>query len=66
MCVWCVQTGNAGKWKTTHQQAKQIDGLQPGDQGIWVTCARHQEMKASKEVMMLFSEVSVSLHIERE
>src|SRR5689334_23325544 len=52
-----VQTGNAGKWKTPHHQAKQLEALQPGDQGIWVTCARHQEMKASREVMMLFSEV---------
>jgi len=41
------KTGNDGKWLTPHQQANKAmarDSLpQPGDQGIWVTCARHQE-----------------------
>lgn len=50
------KTGNSGKWKTAHHQAKQLDFLQPGDQGIWVTCARHQELKASREISMLFSD----------
>ncbi|KAK5653539.1 hypothetical protein OQA88_8798 [Cercophora sp. LCS_1] len=56
------KTGNAGKWKTPHHQAKQLDALQPGDQGIWVTCARHQEMKASKEVINLFTEYAEKLY----
>jgi len=51
------KTGNGGKWKTAHHQAKQLDFLQSGDQGIWVTCARHQELKASREISMLFSDV---------
>lgn len=55
------QTGNAGKWKTPHQQTKMAQHaeatVQPGDEGIWVTCARHQEGKAAREVGVLFSEV---------
>jgi len=31
--------------------------LQPGDTGIWITCARHQEAKAAREVAVLFAEV---------
>ncbi len=30
---------------------------QPGDTGIWVTCARHQENKAAREIGVLFAEV---------
>lgn len=55
------KTGNSGKWKTTHQQAKMAimkDSVpQPGDTGIWVTCARHQELKAGREVIELFNQV---------
>jgi hypothetical protein len=54
------QTGNAGKWKTPHQQAKVLSQeatLQPGDTGIWITCARHQESKAAREIEVLFAEV---------
>ncbi len=29
----------------------------PGDTGVWVTCARHQEGKAAREVGVLFAEV---------
>ncbi|KAK0648778.1 hypothetical protein B0T16DRAFT_456234 [Cercophora newfieldiana] len=50
------RTGNAGKWKTPHHSGKPLDLLQPGDQGIWVTCARHKEAKAAREVSMLFSQ----------
>jgi tRNA acetyltransferase TAN1 len=31
--------------------------LQPGDTGIWITCARHQESKAAREIEVLFAEV---------
>jgi tRNA acetyltransferase TAN1 len=56
-----VQFGNEGKWKTTHQQSKER-GLQegvvsPGEIGIWVTCARTQEVKAAREVVAMFDEV---------
>ncbi|KAK0611161.1 hypothetical protein B0T14DRAFT_571081 [Immersiella caudata] len=50
------KTGNSGKWKTPHHQGKQLDLIQPGDQGIWVTCARHKEAKALREVSQLFSQ----------
>jgi hypothetical protein len=63
-----LQTGNAGKWKTPHQLAKAAlhpdaaaAGVQPGDSGIWVTCARHQEAKAAREVGVLFDEVRFAL-----
>lgn len=35
--------------------------LQPGDTGIWVTCARHQEGKAAREIEVLFAEVCFTL-----
>ncbi|KAK0610491.1 hypothetical protein B0T17DRAFT_544722 [Bombardia bombarda] len=54
------KTGNSGKWMTPHQQAKMTasnDGMpQPGDVGIWITCARRQERRAAKEVAQLFDE----------
>ncbi|KAK1826833.1 hypothetical protein QBC39DRAFT_187409 [Podospora conica] len=50
------KTGNDGKWKTAHHEAKKLDLLQPGDQGIWVSCARRQEAKATREVCQLFTE----------
>jgi len=50
--------GNANKWMTPHHQAKQLDLLKPGDRGIWVTCHRHKEDRALKEISTLFSEVS--------
>ncbi|KAK3346250.1 hypothetical protein B0T25DRAFT_462261 [Lasiosphaeria hispida] len=56
------KTGNAGKWKTAHQQTKQAGNLQAGDQGIWVTCARHQEAKASREINLVFSEYAEKLY----
>ncbi len=65
----CSQTGNANKWKTPHQQSKLArvasgEGtIQPGDTGIWVTCARHQEGKAAREVGVLFAEVCLFLYI---
>jgi len=63
----CVQTGNAGKWKTPHQLAKiaalEYNTVNPGDQGVWVTCARQREVKASREIQILFAEVCVFLSI---
>ncbi|KAJ4291526.1 hypothetical protein N0V88_006123 [Collariella sp. IMI 366227] len=60
------RTGNAGKWKTPHQQTKMAQHaeatVQPGDEGIWVTCARHQEGKAAREVGVLFSEYAEKLY----
>ncbi|KAK4124194.1 hypothetical protein N657DRAFT_380106 [Parathielavia appendiculata] len=60
------KTGNAGKWMTPHQQAKAVlqkdAGLQPGDTGIWVTCARHQEGKAAREVEVLFAEYAEKMY----
>ncbi|KAK3384763.1 hypothetical protein B0H63DRAFT_522110 [Podospora didyma] len=61
--------GNAGKWKTPHHQAKGTSGglsgessLQPGDTGIWVTCARHQENKSAREAKMLFTEYAEKVY----
>jgi hypothetical protein len=60
-----MQTGNAGKWKTTHHESK-ISGLRdgqvhPGDMGMWVSCARSQENKAAREVVDLLEEVPSDL-----
>ncbi|KAL2024800.1 hypothetical protein VTK56DRAFT_5621 [Thermocarpiscus australiensis] len=60
------KTGNAGKWKTPHQQAKaamqQEGSLQPGDTGIWVSCARRQEAKAAGEIGVLFAEYAEKMY----
>ncbi|KAK4136212.1 hypothetical protein BT67DRAFT_440358 [Trichocladium antarcticum] len=60
------KTGNAGKWRTPHQEAKaglqQGHGVQPGDTGVWVTCARHQEGKAAREVGVLFAEYAEKMY----
>ncbi|KAK3322110.1 hypothetical protein B0H66DRAFT_189861 [Apodospora peruviana] len=60
------KTGNAGKWKTTHQQARMAVAQnaipQPGDVGIWVTCARRQENKAAREVTLLFEQYAEKLY----
>ncbi|KAL1844119.1 hypothetical protein VTJ49DRAFT_4971 [Mycothermus thermophilus] len=66
LTMMILQTGNAGKWKTPHQLAKmqhhQDANLQPGDTGIWVTCARHQEGKAAREIEVLFSEYAEKIY----
>ncbi|KAK4194097.1 tRNA acetyltransferase TAN1 [Triangularia verruculosa] len=58
--------GNAGKWKTPHQMAKtassQESSLQAGEPGIWVTCARHQESKAAREIGVLFAEYADKMY----
>ncbi|KXX78542.1 tRNA acetyltransferase TAN1 [Madurella mycetomatis] len=60
------QTGNSGKWKTPHHQAKaalqQEAGVQPGEAGIWITCARHQESKAAREIGVLFAEYAEKMY----
>ncbi|TVY84765.1 tRNA acetyltransferase TAN1 [Lachnellula suecica] len=47
--------GSGGKWQTPHQQAKvaSVRGtgtIEPGDIGIWATCARGQEGRATVEL----------------
>ncbi|KAK3989659.1 tRNA acetyltransferase TAN1 [Cladorrhinum sp. PSN332] len=58
--------GNSGKWQTPHQQAKaakhQESSLVPGEPGIWVTCARHQENRAAREVALLFAEYGEKMY----
>ncbi|KAK3375981.1 hypothetical protein B0T24DRAFT_698844, partial [Lasiosphaeria ovina] len=60
------KTGNSGKWRTPNHQAKASlsndSGFQPGDTGIWVTCARHQEARAAREAGMLFAEYAEKLY----
>ncbi|KAH8887101.1 hypothetical protein GQ53DRAFT_827646 [Thozetella sp. PMI_491] len=55
-----LKTGNSGKWKTAHQEAKTGSSHEsypkPGDAGIWVSCARGQEHRAAREVGILFDE----------
>ena len=64
-----AKTGNSGKWKTPNQETKPIrgqgDNLHPGDVGVWVTCARHQESKAASELIVLFEEASESFSLVR-
>ncbi|KAK3348088.1 hypothetical protein B0H65DRAFT_462367 [Neurospora tetraspora] len=54
------KTGSGGKWTTPNQANKlalERNSIpQIGDRGIWVTCARHQENKAAREVINLFEE----------
>ncbi|KAK3951578.1 hypothetical protein QBC32DRAFT_160447 [Pseudoneurospora amorphoporcata] len=54
------KTGSGGKWTTPNQANKlaleRNSVPQVGDRGIWVTCARHQENKAAREVISLFEE----------
>ncbi|KAK4185291.1 tRNA acetyltransferase TAN1 [Podospora australis] len=58
--------GNGGKWQTPHQMAKaakhQESSLQPGEPGIWITCARHQESRAAREVGILFAEYASKMY----
>ncbi|CAK7207354.1 hypothetical protein SEUCBS139899_010164 [Sporothrix eucalyptigena] len=50
--------GNNGKWTTPHQKVKSLKvergTVEPGDVGIWVTCARSMEGRAAREMMELF------------
>lgn len=51
---------------TPHQQAKYAAAAentpQVGDAGIWVTCARHQENKAAREIAALFEEYAEKMY----
>ncbi|CAK7234080.1 hypothetical protein SBRCBS47491_008829 [Sporothrix bragantina] len=50
--------GNNGKWSTPHQKVKTLQiergTVEPGEVGIWVTCARNMEGRAAREMMELF------------
>ncbi|CAK7209037.1 hypothetical protein SCUCBS95973_000315 [Sporothrix curviconia] len=50
--------GNNGKWSTPHQKVKTLQiergSVEPGEVGIWVTCARSMEGRAAREMMELF------------
>ncbi|KAK4179712.1 hypothetical protein QBC36DRAFT_63471 [Triangularia setosa] len=42
----------------THQESS----LQAGEPGIWITCARHQESKAAREIGVLFAEYADKMY----
>ncbi|KAF8866085.1 hypothetical protein BDZ45DRAFT_700739 [Acephala macrosclerotiorum] len=53
--------GSGGKWQTPHQQAKVAargagKKIEPGDVGIWATCARNQEGRATVELKAMLEE----------
>ncbi|KAH7369887.1 hypothetical protein BKA65DRAFT_7169 [Rhexocercosporidium sp. MPI-PUGE-AT-0058] len=52
--------GNGGKWQTPHQKAKIASRgsgkIEPGDIGIWATCARNMEGRATEELKVMLEE----------
>ncbi|EFX00822.1 thump domain containing protein [Grosmannia clavigera kw1407] len=61
------KSGNDGKWKTPHQaRVKPLNiqrgNVEPGDVGVWVTCARGMEGKAARELQLLFDEYAEKLY----
>ncbi|PMD67210.1 uncharacterized protein K444DRAFT_516357 [Hyaloscypha bicolor E] len=52
--------GSGGKWQTPHQKVKEASRgngkIEPGDAGIWATCARNQEGKATGELKIMLEE----------
>ncbi|KAA8566337.1 hypothetical protein MFRU_019g00310 [Monilinia fructicola] len=52
--------GSNGKWQTPHQQIKMASKsggrIEPGDQGIWATCVKGKEGKATEELRSLLEE----------
>ncbi|KAH8595221.1 hypothetical protein B0O99DRAFT_162001 [Bisporella sp. PMI_857] len=52
--------GHGGKWQTPHQKAKVAARggakIEPGDMGIWVTCAKGQEGRATEELKTMFND----------
>ncbi|TGO29569.1 hypothetical protein BPAE_0013g00200 [Botrytis paeoniae] len=54
--------GSNGKWQTPHQQTKMASKsggkIEPGDQGIWATCVKGKEGKATEELRSLLEESS--------
>jgi hypothetical protein len=55
------QGGSGGKWQTPHQKVKEASRgngkIEPGDAGVWATCARNQEGKATGELKAMLEEV---------
>lgn len=60
------QGGSGGKWQTPHQKEKLASRgsgkIELGNQGIWATCARNQEGRATEELKAMFEEVSEQLY----
>ncbi|KAL1887643.1 hypothetical protein Sste5346_010091 [Sporothrix stenoceras] len=58
--------GNNGKWSTPHQKVKTLQvergTVEPGDVGIWVTCARSMEGRAAREMMELFDKYAKKMY----
>ncbi|CAL3971838.1 unnamed protein product [Diplocarpon coronariae] len=52
--------GSGGKWQTPHQKAKIASRgsgcIEPGNSGIWATCAKNQEGRATAELKVMFDE----------
>ncbi|PVH89009.1 hypothetical protein DL98DRAFT_508842 [Cadophora sp. DSE1049] len=52
--------GSGGKWQTPHQKAKITSRgsgkIEPGDVGIWATCAKNMEGRATEELKVMFEE----------
>ncbi|KAE9369467.1 hypothetical protein N431DRAFT_427628 [Stipitochalara longipes BDJ] len=52
--------GSGGKWQTPHQKAKEASRgsgkIEIGDAGIWATCARNQEGRATEELKAMLEE----------
>ncbi|KFY18515.1 hypothetical protein V493_08553 [Pseudogymnoascus sp. VKM F-4281 (FW-2241)] len=51
--------GSGGKWQTPHQKSKASTPrgggkIEPGDVGIWATCMKSKEGKATEELKSLF------------
>lgn len=58
----CSQGGSGGKWQTPHQKSKASTPrgggkIEPGDAGIWATCMKSKEGKATEELKSLFEHV---------
>jgi hypothetical protein len=57
-----LQGGTNNKWQTPHQQTKAATPrnggkIEPGDMGIWASCMKGKEGKATEELKHLFDEV---------
>ncbi|KAL2072265.1 hypothetical protein VTL71DRAFT_11608 [Oculimacula yallundae] len=52
--------GSGGKWQTPHQKAKIASRgsgkIEAGDVGIWATCAKNMEGRATEELKVMFEE----------
>jgi hypothetical protein len=56
------QGGTGGKWQTPHQKTKDASyrgsgKIEAGDVGIWATCVKNKEGKATEELKALFEQV---------